>query len=414
MNSEVVASSLNLDEQQPASSKSAQADRIQTANVQKVNLLGMSRPQLEKFFEEIGEKKFRAGQVMKWMHQFFITDFAEMTNISGKLREKLERICEIKAPEVVHRNYSKDGTRKWVFRVGDGAGSLVETVLIPAEDKTGSRKTLCISSQVGCALDCSFCSTGKQGFQRDLTPDEIIGQLWVANYSYMEDVPVAERERSVTNVVMMGMGEPLLNYDAVLSSMNIMLDDFAYGMSKRRVTLSTSGVVPKIDQLAQDIDVALAISLHAPNDELRNELVPINKKYPLAQLIAACQRYIAKDGNESSRKHVTIESVMLEGVNDHPEHAQQMIKLLKNLPSKINLIPFNPFPHAPYGRSSRNRIISFQKTLSDAGFVCTIRQTRGDDIDAACGQLVGQVADRTRRAEQWKKKVAERGEIIRS
>ena len=409
MSSDIVVSSINADEQH--SSHSAKKAELVSA---KVNLLGMSRPQLEKFFEDLGEKKFRAGQVMKWIHQFFVLDFAEMTNISGKLREKLEQIAEIKAPEVVHKNYSKDGTRKWVFRVGEGEGSLVETVLIPAEDKTGLRKTLCISSQVGCALDCSFCSTGKQGFQRALTPAEIIGQLWVANYSYMEDVPVAERERSVTNVVMMGMGEPLLNYDAVLSSMRIMLDDFAYGMSKRRVTLSTSGVVPKIDQLAQDIDVALAISLHATNDELRNELVPINKKYPLAQLIAACQRYIAKDGNESSRKHVTIEYVMLDGVNDHPEHAQQMLKLLKNLPSKINLIPFNPFPHAPYGRSSRNRIISFQKTLSDAGFVCTIRQTRGDDIDAACGQLVGQVADRTRRAEQWKKKVAERNEIIRS
>ena len=409
MNSEVVASSSTFDEQQQAPLKSAQINPVQ-----KVNLLGMSRAQLEKFFEDMGEKKFRAGQVMKWVHQFFVTDFAEMSNISGKLREKLEQIAEIKAPEVVHKNYSKDGTRKWVFRVGEGAGSLVETVLIPAEHRSGLRRTLCISSQVGCALDCSFCSTGKQGFQRDLTPDEIIGQLWVANYSYMEDVPVADRERSVTNVVMMGMGEPLLNYDAVLSSMRIMLDDFAYGMSKRRVTLSTSGVVPKIDQLVKDIDVALAISLHAPNDELRNELVPINKKYPLAQLIAACQRYIAKDGNESSRKHVTIEYVMLDGVNDHPEHAQQMIKLLKNLPSKINLIPFNPFPHAPYGRSSRNRIISFQKTLSDAGFVCTIRQTRGDDIDAACGQLVGQVADRTRRAEQWKKIVEEQNVIVRS
>ena len=230
----------------------------------------------------------------------------------------------------------------------------------------------------------------------------------------MEDVPVAERERTVTNVVMMGMGEPLLNYDAVLSAMRLMLDDFAYGMSKRRVTLSTSGVVPKIDQLAQDIDVALAISLHAPNDALRDELVPINKKYPLQQLIAACQRYLAKDGNESSRRHVTVEYVMLDGVNDHAEHAQQLVKLLKNLPSKINLIPFNPFPHAPYGRSSRNRIIAFQKTLSDAGFVCTIRQTRGDDIDAACGQLVGQVADRTRRAEQWKKKVAQQQEILRT
>ena len=409
MNSEVVASSSTFDEQQQAPLKSAQINPVQ-----KVNLLGMSRAQLEKFFEDMGEKKFRAGQVMKWVHQFFVTDFAEMSNISGKLREKLEQIAEIKAPEVVHKNYSKDGTRKWVFRGGEGAGSLVETVLIPAEHRSGLRRTLCISSQVGCALDCSFCSTGKQGFQRDLTPDEIIGQLWVANYSYMEDVPVADRERSVTNVVMMGMGEPLLNYDAVLSSMHIMLDDFAYGMSKRRVTLSTSGVVPKIDQLVKDIDVALAISLHAPNDELRNELVPINKKYPLEKLIAACQRYIAKDGNESSRKHVTIEYVMLEGVNDQPEHAQQMIKLLKNLPSKINLIPFNPFPHAPYGRSSRNRIISFQKTLSDAGFVCTIRQTRGDDIDAACGQLVGQVADRTRRAEQWKKKVEEQNVIIRS
>ena len=409
MSTEVVAVSA-ISNEQP---QSPSAPKPQNP-VQKVNLLGMSRPELEHFFETIGEKKFRAGQVMKWIHQFFVTDFAEMTNISGKLREKLERICEVTVPEVVHREYSKDGTRKWVFRVGDGAGSLVETVLIPVEDKTGFRKTLCISSQVGCALDCSFCSTGKQGFQRDLSPSEIIGQLWMANYSYMEDVPVAERERSVTNVVMMGMGEPLLNYDAVLSSMRIMLDDFAYGMSKRRVTLSTSGVVPKIDQLAKDIDVALAISLHAPNDELRNELVPINKKYPLVQLIAACQRYIAKNGNESSRRHVTIEYVMLDGVNDHPEHAQQMIHLLKKLPSKINLIPFNPFPHAPYGRSSRNRIISFQKTLSDAGFVCTIRQTRGDDIDAACGQLVGQVADRTRRAEQWKNKIAQKNEIMRS
>ena len=408
MSTEVVATSAISDAQPQSPSAPTQK------SVEKVTLLGLSRPQMEKFFEEIGEKKFRAGQVMKWIHQFFVTDFAEMTNISGKLREKLEKICVIEAPEVVHKNYSKDGTRKWVFRVGDGEGSLVETVLIPADDKTGARKTLCISSQVGCALDCSFCSTGKQGFQRDLNQAEIIGQLWMANYSYMEDVPVLERERSVTNVVMMGMGEPLLNYDAVLNSMRIMLDDFAYGMSKRRVTLSTSGVVPKIDQMVKDIDVALAISLHAPNDELRNELVPINKKYPLEQLIAACQRYIAKDGNESSRKHVTIEYVMLDGVNDSLTHAEEMIKLLKNLPSKINLIPFNPFPHAPYDRSSRNKIISFQKALSDAGFVCTIRQTRGDDIDAACGQLVGQVADRTRRAEQWKKKVAAQNEIIRS
>lgn len=409
MATESVGSSLVSDEQ----NNSATLQQPATP-VQKVNLLGMSRGELEQFFEKLGEKKFRAGQVMKWIHQFFVTDFAEMTNISGKLRAKLEQVCEIKAPEVVHRHYSKDGTRKWVFRVGDGEGSLVETVLIPAEDKTGSRKTVCVSSQVGCALDCSFCSTGKQGFQRDLTPDEIIGQLWVANQSYMEDVPVAERTRSVTNVVMMGMGEPLLNFKPVVHSMSLMLDDFAYGMSKRRVTLSTSGVVPMIDKLAEELDVALAISLHAPNNDLRDELVPINKKYPLEQLIPAAQRYLAKDGNESARKHVTIEYVMLDGVNDKPEHAQQLIKLLKNLPSKINLIPFNPFPHAPYGRSSRNRIIAFQKIVSDAGFVCTIRQTRGDDIDAACGQLVGQVADRTRRAAQWQKKISEKNEILRS
>lgn len=384
-----------------------------TTQVEKINLLGLSRAEMEQFFESIGEKKFRANQVMKWIHQFFVTDFEQMTNISAKLRTRLAELCEIKAPEIVHKNYSKDGTRKWVFRVGEGEGSLVETVLIPAEDKTGSRKTLCISSQVGCALDCSFCSTGKQGFQRDLTTAEIIGQLWQANLSYMEDVPVNERERSVTNVVMMGMGEPLLNFQPVVDAMSLMLDDHAYGMSKRRVTLSTSGIVPMMDKLADTLDVALAISLHAPNDELRNELVPINKKYPLKQLIDSAKRYIAKDGQESSRKHVTIEYVMLSGVNDSLEHAQQMIDLLKDLPSKINLIPFNPFPHAPYERSSRNRIIAFQKQLSDAGFVCTIRQTRGDDIDAACGQLVGQVADRTRRAEQWKRKIAQQHEILR-
>lgn len=373
----------------------------------KVNLLGLSRSEMENFFEQMGEKKFRAGQVMKWIHQFGVDDFDLMTNIAAKLREKLKLVAEIKAPTVVHKNFSKDGTRKWVFRVGDGEGSLVETVLIPAEDKTGSRKTLCISSQVGCALDCSFCSTGKQGFQRDLTPAEIIGQLWVANQSYMEDVPLSERTRTVTNVVMMGMGEPLLNFGPVVSAMRLMLDDFAYGMSKRRVTLSTSGIVPMIDKLGEEIDVALAISLHAPNDELRDVLVPVNKKYPLAELIPAARRYLARDGGlESARKHVTIEYVMLDGVNDQPEHAKQLIQLLRDLPSKINLIPFNPFPHAPYGRSSRNRIMAFQKALSDAGFVCTVRTTRGDDIDAACGQLVGQVADRTRRAERWQKKIS--------
>lgn len=404
-------------------------------NSNKVNLLGMTRKELETYFETIGEKKFRAAQVMKWIHQLGVTDFNEMTNLAGSLREKLSRLAYAAAPEVVHREYSNDGTRKWVFRVGEGAGSLVETVLIPAD----GRKTLCISSQVGCALDCSFCSTGKQGFQRDLLPAEIIGQLWVANQSYMEDTPVGDRTRTVTNVVMMGMGEPLLNFEPVVASMQLMLDDHAYGMSKRRVTLSTSGIVPMIDKLGDVIDVALAISLHAPNDELRNELVPINKKYPLVELMAAARRYVArgaplsdksaqhkavkakiaqnqvsKDSDDqddalepSRKKHVTIEYVMLDGVNDQPQHAKQLIQLLNDLPSKINLIPFNPFPHAPYERSSRNRIMAFQQTLSDAGYVCTVRMTRGDDIDAACGQLVGQVADRTRRAEKWKQKIVE-------
>ncbi len=408
-------------------------------NSNKVNLLGMTRKELQTYFETIGEKKFRAAQVMKWIHQLGVTDFNEMTNLAGSLREKLSRLAYAAAPEVVHREYSNDGTRKWVFRVGEGAGSLVETVLIPAD----GRKTLCISSQVGCALDCSFCSTGKQGFQRDLLPAEIIGQLWVANQSYMEDTPVGDRTRTVTNVVMMGMGEPLLNFEPVVASMQLMLDDHAYGMSKRRVTLSTSGIVPMIDKLGDVIDVALAISLHAPNDELRNELVPINKKYPLVELMAAARRYVARgaplsdksaqhkavkakiaqnqaasvnddqdDALEPSRKkHVTIEYVMLDGVNDQPHHAKQLIQLLNDLPSKINLIPFNPFPHAPYERSSRNRIMAFQQTLSDAGYVCTVRMTRGDDIDAACGQLVGQVADRTRRAEKWKQKIVEHQNI---
>lgn len=370
-------------------------------NINKTNLLGMTRQQLEDFFVQMGDKKFRAVQVMKWVHQFGVTDFNEMTNLSAALRRKLGEQCCIAAPEVVSREYSADGTRKWVMRVGDGNGSLIETVLIPSDH---GRKTLCVSSQVGCALDCSFCSTGKQGFQRDLTAAEIIGQVWVANQSYMEDVPVAERTRTVSNVVMMGMGEPLLNFDPVVASMHLMMDDYAYGMSKRRVTLSTSGVVPMIDKLGEQIDVALAISLHATNDTLRNELVPINKKYPLALLIPAARRYIARNnGLESSRKHVTIEYVMLDGVNDQPIHAREMIALLQDLPSKINLIPFNPFPHAPYARSSRNRIMAFQKQLSDAGFVCTVRSTRGDDIDAACGQLVGNVADRTRRADTWRK-----------
>ncbi|AZQ92862.1 23S rRNA methyltransferase [Moraxella catarrhalis] len=372
----------------------------------KVNLLGMSKDELSAFFVSLGEKSFRATQVMKWIYQFGVTDFFEMTNISKKLQHKLHEVACVVPPTVKYKEFSQDGTRKWVFEVA--GGSLVETVLIPADDgKQFGRKTLCISSQVGCALDCSFCSTGKQGFERDLTPSEIIGQLWVANQSYMENVPPTERENRVTNVVMMGMGEPLLNYDPVVASMSLMLDDHAFGLSKRRVTLSTSGVVPKMYDLAKDIDVALAISLHAPNDELRNELVPINKKYPLKDLIKAAKSYVY-DENPRHKKHITIEYVMLAGVNDSDEHAHQLVDLLKDLPSKINLIPFNPFPHAPYGRSSNNRIHAFSHILNQTGFVCTIRQTRGDDIDAACGQLVGQVADRTRRAKKWQESIQKR------
>ncbi len=372
-------------------------------SAQKVNLLGLSHSQLVDFFANIGEKPFRASQVMKWIYQFGVTDFAQMTNLSKKLQHKLADIARITPPTVKFKQFSDDGTRKWVFEVA--GGSLVETVLIPADDgKQYGRKTLCISSQVGCALDCSFCSTGKQGFERDLTASEIIGQLWVANQSFMDDVPIAKRENRVTNVVMMGMGEPLLNYNPVVASMSLMLDDNAYGLSKRRVTLSTSGIVPKMYELAKDIDVALAISLHAPNDELRNELVPINKKYPLKDLIQAARHFV--NANPSHKKHVTIEYVMLKDVNDSDKHAYELAELLKDLPSKINLIPFNPFPHAPYERSSNNRIHAFSHILTKAGFVCTIRQTRGDDIDAACGQLVGQVADKTRRAKNWQKMVA--------
>lgn len=370
----------------------------------KTNLLGMSKLALTQFFADLGEKPFRATQVMKWIYQFGVTDFYQMTNLSKKLQEKLSLTATITPPAVKFKQFSDDGTRKWVFEVA--GGSLVETVLIPADDnKQFGRKTLCISSQVGCALDCSFCSTGKQGFERDLSASEIIGQLWVANQSYMENVPVSERENRVTNVVMMGMGEPLLNYEPVVTSMALMLDDFGFGLSKRRVTLSTSGIVPKMYDLAKDIDVALAISLHAPNDTLRDELVPINKKYPLDALIKAAKSYVY-DENPRHKKHVTIEYVMLGGVNDQDEHARQLVALLKDLPCKINLIPFNPFPHAPYQRSSNNRIHAFSNILNNAGFVCTIRQTRGDDIDAACGQLVGQVSDKTRRAKQWQEKVA--------
>ncbi|MBL4794200.1 MAG: 23S rRNA (adenine(2503)-C(2))-methyltransferase RlmN [Pseudomonadales bacterium] len=358
---------------------------------EKTNLLGLNRAQMEEFFQSIGEKRFRAEQVMKWIYHESTTDLEKMTNLSKVLRSKLAEVAEIRAPSVSSKEYSKDGTRKWVIEVG--AGNHVETVYIPE----GKRGTLCVSSQVGCVLDCDFCSTGKQGFFRDLSAAEIIGQVLIANQSF--GVSENRGHRPITNIVMMGMGEPLLNFDNCMSAMSLMRDDLGYGISKRRVTLSTSGVVPALDKLAEHIDVALAVSLHAPNDELRNELVPINKKYPLKELIAACQRHLANYSDKKRR--VTIEYVMLDGVNDQLIHAKQMIKLLKDLPSKINLIPFNPFPNTPYKRSKPSTIMAFQQQLQNAGFITTIRSTRGDDIDAACGQLVGQVQDRTNRAEKW-------------
>ena len=361
-----------------------------TESTGKVNLLGLTQPQLEQFFESIGEKRFRAGQVMKWIHHFGVDDFDAMTNVGKALREKLKARAEIRGPEVVSENISGDGTRKWVVRVA--SGSCVETVYIPQN----GRGTLCVSSQAGCALDCSFCSTGKQGFNSDLTSAEIIGQVWIANKSF-GTVP-AKIDRAVTNVVMMGMGEPLLNFDNVVSAMHIMMDDLGYGISKRKVTLSTSGVAPMIDELGKVIDVSLALSLHAPNDELRSQLIPLNRKYPLAVVLDACKRYIGSLGKE---RVLTIEYTLLKDVNDQPEHAEQMIELLRDVPCKINLIPFNPFPHSGYERPSNNAVRRFQELLQKAGYNTTVRTTRGDDIDAACGQLVGQVMDRTRRSERY-------------
>lgn len=358
--------------------------------VGKTNLLGLTQSQMEQFFESIGEKRFRAGQVMKWIHHFGVDDFDAMSNLGKALREKLKACAEVRGPEVVSEDISADGTRKWVIRVA--SGSCVETVYIP-QDKRG---TLCVSSQAGCALDCSFCSTGKQGFNSNLTAAEVIGQVWVANKSF-GTVP-AKIDRAITNVVMMGMGEPLLNFDNVVAAMQIMMDDLGYGISKRKVTLSTSGVVPMIEELAKHVDVSLALSLHAPNDALRNELVPINRKYPLAMLLDACQRYIGQLGE---KRVLTIEYTLLKDVNDQPEHAVQMIELLRNVPCKINLIPFNPFPHSGYERPSKNAVRRFQELLQQAGFNVTVRTTRGDDIDAACGQLVGKVMDRTRRSERY-------------
>ncbi len=368
----------------------APGNQLMSETPEKINLLGLSPAKMEAFFADMGEKKFRAQQMLKWIHQYGEANFDNMTNMGKPLRARMAEVCEIRLPEVIYEDFSKDGTRKWVMRM-DG-GSAVETVYIPEKD----RGTLCVSSQIGCSLDCSFCSTGKQGFNRDLSVAEIIGQVYVAAMSF--HAPGERRERRITNVVMMGMGEPLLNFDNVVDAMNLMMDDNAYGLSKRRVTLSTSGVVPMMDKLGDVTDVSLAVSLHAPNDELRNQLVPINKKYPIKELIAATNRYLAK---LPDRRKATIEYTMMEGVNDEMEHAEQLSVLMKQVPCKINLIPFNPFPNSGYKRPSNNRVYRFRDYLVNQGHIVTIRSTRGDDIDAACGQLVGKVQDRTRRSERY-------------
>ena len=358
----------------------------------KINLMGLSRLQMEQFFLELGEKKFRAHQILKWIHHAGITQIEEMSNLGKALREKLMKVAEVRPPEIVSQQDSSDGTRKWAIRVE--GGGLVETVLIPA----GNRATLCVSSQVGCALDCSFCSTGKQGFQRDLSAAEIIGQVWLAIKSYDGFKP-GDR-RIVTNVVMMGMGEPLLNFDNVVAAMDLMLEDLAYGLSKRRVTLSTSGVVPALDRLAAVSEVSLAISLHAPNDALRNQLVPINRKYPIAVLLESCRNYMAAQSDKN--RVVTIEYTLIEGVNDQREQALELAELLRDVPCKINLIPFNTFAQSEYQRPSGNAVSRFWQVLIDAGYIVTIRTTRGDDINAACGQLVGEVVDRTSRSSRYR------------
>ncbi|MGO4306370.1 MULTISPECIES: 23S rRNA (adenine(2503)-C(2))-methyltransferase RlmN [unclassified Cupriavidus] len=358
-----------------------------------VNLLDLDADALTAYCGELGEKPFRARQLQRWIHQFGASRFDAMSDLAKSLREKLATRAEIRSPAIITDNVSSDGTRKWLLDVG--AGNAVETVYIPED----TRGTLCVSSQAGCAVNCRFCSTGKQGFSRNLSTGEIIGQLWMAEFAMRAQLGRGPKdERVISNVVMMGMGEPLLNYDAVVPAMRLMLDDNAYGLSRRRVTLSTSGVVPMMDRLSKDLPVALAVSLHASNDALRDVLVPLNRKYPLAELMAACRRYL----EFAPRDFITFEYCMLDGVNDTVEHARELLKLVADVPCKFNLIPFNPFPESGLKRSNNEQIRRFAQVLMDAGLVTTIRKTRGDDIDAACGQLAGEVMDRTRLAERGK------------
>ena len=358
-----------------------------------INLLDLEPAALVDWFGARGHAPFRARQVSHWLHQRFVSDVHAMTDLAKPLRDRLAAETEIRAPRVLGDTTAADGTRKWLLETGHG--NAVEAVYIPEDD----RGTLCISSQAGCALDCAFCSTGKQGFNRNLTTGEIVAQLWHANRTLLADelnaqAPwVREGRAPITNVVMMGMGEPLANFDNVVPALRTFLDDHAYGLSRRRVTLSTSGLVPWIDRLRDECPVALAVSLHAPTDALRDRLVPINRKHPLASLLAACQRYLER----APRDFVTFEYVMLDGVNDSPQHARALIDLVRDVPCKLNLIPFNPFPGTEFATTPRERIRAFAQALQDAGIVATIRRTRGDDIDAACGQLAGHVQDRTKR-----------------
>ncbi len=359
-----------------------------------VNLLDLDRRGMEAFFVGLGEKPFRANQVLPWIHRLGVVDFDDMTNLSKALRARLRDIAHITPPTVLSHQEAADGTHKWSLRLGDGQA--IETVYIPESE----RATLCVSSQVGCPLKCAFCSTGTQGFNRNLTVAEIIGQLWVVRRSLGDDPQGGFR--AISNVVVMGMGEPLLNFDNVVAAMDLMLDDLAYGLSWRHVTLSTAGVVPALDRLREVSPVNLAVSLHATDDVLRDELVPINRKYPLDELYAACRRYVAADGKiratGSSHRRITFEYVMLDGVNDSRNHAQSLVRWLRGMPSKVNLIPFNPFPETHYRRSPQERIDRFRQILLDAGIVTITRKARGEDIDAACGQLVGRVTKRLRAA----------------
>lgn len=374
----------------------------------RTNLFDLDRVGLEDFFEQVlGEKRYRAHQVMKWIHHRHETDFAAMTDLGKALRAKLEAHAVVHVPQVIFDKASVDGTHKWLL--GMDPKNAIEAVFIP--DK--GRGTLCVSSQVGCALNCQFCSTATQGFNRNLSTAEIIGQVWVAA-KHLGNVP--HRQRKLTNVVMMGMGEPLMNFDNVVRAMSIMRDDLGYGLANKRVTLSTSGLVPQIDQLGEASDVSLAVSLHAPNDALRTELIPLNRKYPIAELMAACQRYVKR----KPRSSITFEYTLMKGVNDQPAHARELAQLMRRFDNavqmkdagKVNLIPFNPFPGTRYERSAEADIRAFQKLLQDARVLATVRRTRGDDIDAACGQLKGQVTDRTRRQAEFRKQLAKAGKDI--